>query len=75
MIDVALQSLIVCFGVCGLWLASSQRRRVRVYAGVLGLLAQPVWLLTFVLHDQPVMMLLCPLYAWCHARMIRNNWG
>lgn len=74
MIDIALQALIVCFGVCGLWLASSQRRRVRVYAGVLGILAQPAWAMLFTMKGQWLMLPLCLLYGWCHVRMIRNNW-
>lgn len=73
MLDLVLQVLIVLFGVVGLWLAGANRSGVRVWAGVLGLCAQPVWATVFVRDGRWLMLSLCVLYGVCHARMVWNN--
>ena len=67
------QILIVVLGVSAAWLVGSTDRRWRRLAGLLGLLAQPVWAWTFVEHEQYLMLSLCVLYGAGWARCVKNN--
>lgn len=67
------QLFIVVFGVSAVHLAASKTTRGRLWAGVLGVCAQPFWLWTTIANEQYLISCLCLLYGWGWIRTIRNN--
>ena len=67
------QMFIVLLGVSAVHLAASKAKRGRMWAGVLGVCAQPFWLWTTMQNGQWLIVPLCALYGWGWIRTIRNN--
>ena len=73
MIDlIANIGLTIC-GLTAVYLAASQDRKMRMWAGIMGLAGEPFWLTTAILNKQIGIVVLAFVYAYGWYRMIQSN--
>lgn len=72
-LDTVAQIMIVVCGVTAVHLVASKSPRKRFWGGVSGLLGQPAWFYTTLLHEQYAITGLCALYVWGWIRTVTNN--
>lgn len=73
MFDEVAQLAIVFTGVSAMYLVGSVVPKYRMYAGVLGLCAQPFWIYTTIVNDQLGITVLSFIYAYNWIRVFNNN--
>lgn len=73
-IDIVSQIIITCTGFFSLYLMASQRCKVRMIAGLIGLAGEPFWLATAIINHQWGVVLLCVVYGVNWARIAYSNY-
>ena len=66
-----IQIILFTAGVFSLWYVNSKSAKMRELAAIVGLITQPLWLLTALQSGQWAMAALSVIYAACWARSIR----
>lgn len=65
---------IALFGVAAIRLSQDERERVRRWACVCGLLAQPCWFYATYTAGQWGIFALCFFYTWAWCKGVRTYW-
>jgi hypothetical protein len=73
MLDQIAQLSIFFTGVVGMYLVGSADPKMRMYAGILGLCAQPFWFYTTLANGQIGITILSFIYAYNWFRVFNNN--
>ena len=60
-------------GLLTVFMGASLSPRVRMWAGVSGLSAEPFWAITLLINNQYIMLPLVPVFAVGYWAMIINN--
>ncbi len=68
------QVAIGILGISSVWLSQERELRLRRYACLCGLTAQPFWFYATYKANQYGMMFLCIVYTIAWSRGIYNNW-
>lgn len=68
------QIAIGLLGVSTAWLTNAKQLRYRKWAPPLGMLAQPFWIYTAVVHDQPAVALLACMYFAAWSKGFYQQW-
>jgi hypothetical protein len=71
---VIAQSVIVVCGVAAIWLSQHGEDRVRRWACIFGLCAQPAWFYTTAVHEQWGIFAVSFLYTAAWLRGLRTYW-
>ncbi len=72
-LDLICQFIIPLFGVTASFLVGSISARTRMYAGALGLAAEPAWIVTSYINQQWGIIVLAVFYAYTWWRVFNNN--
>jgi len=73
-IDCFSQGIIICTGTISLYFMASQNPKTRMYAALIGLSGEPLWLTTAIINQQYGIMVLCFVYGINWARCAYLNW-
>ena len=73
-IDYSCQAAVTCTGFFSLYLLASQDARVRMYAGIVGMIGEPFWLATAVINEQWGILPLVVVYGVNWVRVIHSNY-
>ena len=65
---------IAIFGVAAIRLSQDERERVRRWACIAGLCAQPFWFYTTATNGQWGIFALCFCYTWAWCKGVRTYW-
>lgn len=68
------QIVIAIFGVAAVWLSQDAREKLRRWAPVCGLIAQPAWIYTTYVHQQWAILALTLFYTWAWWKGVRTYW-
>tara|TARA_R110002126_G_scaffold170079_1_gene319000 strand:+ start:345 stop:617 length:273 start_codon:yes stop_codon:yes gene_type:complete len=73
-IDYSCQAAVTCTGFFSLYLLASQDARVRMYAGIVGMIGEPFWLTTAIINEQWGILPLVIIYGVNWVRVIASNY-
>ncbi len=73
-IDYSCQAAVTCTGFFSLYLLASQDARVRMYAGIVGMIGEPFWLTTAIINEQWGILPLVVIYGVNWVRVIASNY-
>jgi len=73
-IDYSCQAAVTCTGFFSLYLLASQDARVRMYAGIVGMIGEPFWLTTAIINEQWGILPLVVVYGVNWVRVIHSNY-
>ena len=73
-IDYSCQAAVTCTGFFSLYLLASQDARVRMYAGIVGIIGEPFWLTTAIINEQWGILPLVVIYGVNWVRVIASNY-
>lgn len=71
--DLIAQIGVFFTGVIALYLAGSTKRKKRMWAGIVGMIGEPFWLMTAILNEQWPVVLLVAIYFFSWFRVYWNN--
>lgn len=74
MLDIFCQVVITICGFTSLYLLASQDPKIRMYAGIVGLIGEPFWLTTTLINGQYGIVVLCFVYGVNWIRVVYSNW-
>ena len=69
------QILIALFGLTAMFCAMGNNARLRKWAPIIGLCAQPFWFMATIPSGQYGMVLLCCAYTAIYLNAAWKNWG
>jgi len=72
-IDYSSQAVITCTGFLSLYLIASQDAKMRMYAGIVGLIGEPFWFTTALINEQWGILPLAAVYGFNWARVVYCN--
>ena len=73
-LDIISQSFIFIFGVSAIFMSQSPNIKIRKWACIAGLIGQPFWFYTTIIHQQWGMLLMCFFYTYAWSRGIKTYW-
>ena len=73
-IEIISQAIIAITGIIAVFLSGSLNPRIRMYAGISGLLGEPFWFITSYLNNQWGIIILTFIYAIGWGRVFYKNY-
>lgn len=74
MIEIISQVMIAVTGIISVYAVASLKPKMRMYAGISGLIGEPFWLMTAYNNDQWGVGLLALVYTYGWLLVISNNY-